>query len=163
MKTCRTIMLGAAVTLWLFCKSSAAVVPAMVGPNPFSPQNSSASGQLEVFSALEGRSEGNNPSWHQHADYYLCDQQGRHLRHVDNTVGYYAQAPRVITLPPGKYLVKAPAKDALWLEVPVVIESGRITKVHLDGDWKLPADTSETKFVDAPAGYPVGWRAGDAQ
>jgi hypothetical protein len=112
---------------------------------------------LEVFSALSGRREGSNPTWYQHSDYYICNSQGKRLEHVDNANGYYAQSPRVISLPPGKYLVKARAKDTLRIDVPVVIKPGEITRVHLDGDWQPLSATPGTKLVEAPAGYPVGW------
>ena len=133
--------LGAALMILLMGCASTPVVLAPVGPNAPAPQSSTATGQLEVFSAWVGRSEGNNPSWYQHTDYYLCDQHGKELRRVNNTVGYYARAPRVITLPAGKYLVKALAKGGQWVEVPVVIGAGRITGVHLDNHWNLATAT----------------------
>lgn len=158
MKTSITIILGATVTALLAGHATAAMVLAPVGPNPFGLRNPAASGQLQVFSALEGHSEGNDPAWFQHTGYYLYNSHGRLLRHVDNTVGYYARAPRLISLPAGKYLVKAQAKDAFWLEAPVVIKPGQTTDIHLDGDWRLPASTPKADLVSAPAGYPVGWR-----
>jgi hypothetical protein len=158
MKTYLAMIVGAAfISLVVYNAAAAAALPT-VGPNPYGLRSQSVSGQLEVFSRLEGHSEGNNPPWYQHADYYICDQQGHELQHVDNTVGYYAQAPRVVTLSPGQYLIKSPAKNAFWLKVPVVIRPGRVTKVHLDGDWATPANTPDAKLVLAPSGYPVGWR-----
>jgi hypothetical protein len=153
------IILGAAVTALLLDHATAAVILAPVGPNPSGLRNPATTGQLEVFSALKWRTEGNNPPWHQHTGYYLYNEQGRELRRVDNTVGYYAQAPRIISLPAGRYLVKARAKSIFWLKVPVVIQPGAVTKVHLDGNWKPLANTSATEVVSAPAGYPVGWRS----
>lgn len=155
----KSILVLAAVggVLLLTGCSSTPVAFAPVGPNPAVVGTSGGSGQLEVFSALSGRSEGNNPTWYQHSDYYICNDQGQRLDHVDNAVGYYARAPRIVTLPPGKYFVKAHAKGALWTTVPVVIASGEITKVHLDGQWQPPASNAE--LVREPAGYPVGWRA----
>ena len=162
MKTYHAIILGAVFVSMVVGRALVATLPP-VGPNPFGLQNQSVSGQLEVFSSLEGHSEGNNPPWYQHADYYICDRQGHRLQHVDNTVGYYARAPRLVTLSPGEYLVESPAKDAFWVKVPVVVQAGRVTRVHLDGEWAMPANTPETKVVLAPAGYPVGWRVANAQ
>ena len=87
----------------------------------------------------------------------------RELERVGNTVGYYARAPRIITLRPGRYVVKTLAKDYVWMEVPVVIEPGRITRVHLDAAWRPPAPASKAELVCAPAGYPVGWRTDSAK
>ena len=115
---------------------------------------------LEVFSALTGRSEGDNPSWYQHSRYLVYNRLGKRLESVGNTVGYYAEMPRLISLPPGDYLVKAQAKGHWWVEVPVKIERGRTTRVHLDAAWQMPPGTSKSELVSIPAGYPIGWRAG---
>ncbi|MGD0613874.1 MAG: hypothetical protein ABSA69_00345, partial [Verrucomicrobiota bacterium] len=124
---------------------------------------SASTGQLQVFSALQGRSEGDDPAWFQHTGYTVCTPSGKTLLRVNNTAGYYEKAPRSITLPEGRYLVKAQAKDYLRVHVPVVIERGRITRVHLDDAWALPATSKETEVVSVPAGYPVGWSAGPAK
>jgi hypothetical protein len=150
-------LMGAAITILITGCSTTPVTLAPVGPNPAGLRTTSANGQLEVFSALSGRSEGNNPTWYQHSDYYLCDSHGQRLEHVNNTTGYYAQTPRLITLPSGKYIVETKAKDMLRAKVAVVIKAGKITRVHLDGNWQPLG--SKTEVVKAPAGYPVGWGA----
>lgn len=151
------IMMGAAVAIMATGCSTTPVAFAPIGPNPAGIQTTAANGQLAVFSALSGRAEGDNPIWYQHSDYYICDSHGRRLEHVENSTGHYAQSPRVISLPPGKYIVVARAKDVLKAKVPVVIKPGEITRVHLDGNWK-PLGEPPTDVVEAPAGYPVGWR-----
>ena len=163
MKTYQAIILGAVLSSLVAGRAVAATTLPPVGPNPLGSQSPSASGQLEVFSQLEGHSEGNNPPWYQHADYYICDRQGNKLQQVDNTVGYYARTPRLVTLPSGEYVIKSPAKDAFWVKIPVVIRAGYVTKVHLDGNWAVPASTPEAKVVLSPSGYPVGWRVANGQ
>ena len=153
------VSFGAGLALLLTGCTSTPVVLAPVGPSPAAIGRAGSNGQLVVYSAWQGRTEGNNPVWHQHSDYVLYDPQGRRLRYVDNTVGNYERTPRVVTLPAGKYFVKAQAEDYLGVKVPVVIEPGRTTRVHLDGDWKPPVATPTTELVSVPAGYPVGWRA----
>jgi len=146
------------VSLLVGC-SSTPVALAPVGPNPVGSESMAFKGELQVFSSLVGRSEGDNPTWNQHTDYYIYSSQGKLVKHVDNTIGYYASAPRLIALPAGSYLVKAQAEDYLSVDVPVVIERGRTTRVHLDDNWKLPADTPRRELVSMPNGNPVGWRA----
>jgi hypothetical protein len=153
-----SVVIGLAIFSMLLGCSTAPVVLSPVGPNPYGEERKPGNGQLEVFSAMVGRVEGNNPTWYQHTGYYLCDLAGKDLKHVDNTVGRYAESPRVISLPPGRYLVKAHAQGYLWAEVPVVIESGRITKVHLDGHWRPSPETQKTEIVSTAAGEAVGWR-----
>ena len=144
---------------WAGCASAPATL-SPVGPNPMEYSGPGSEGQLEVFSALSGHREGENPTWYRRTDYELCNAQGQRLQHVPNFVSHYSQAPQLILLPPGEYIVEARAKGILWVRVPVVIKAGARTSVHLDGAWQPSAEPSQ--LVSAPAGYPVGWRT-DAQ
>jgi len=152
-------LLGASLVALLVGCATTPVALAPVGPNPADAGGKAAKGGLQVFSRLVGRSEGNNPAWYQHTDYYIYDLHGKRVRHVDNTIGYYAKTPRRVTLPVGKYLVKAQANDYFWVSVPVTIERGQTTRVHLDDNWTPPADTPKTDLVSLPNGNPVGWQA----
>lgn len=151
------LIIGAALTAFLAGCSTPVVLPP-VGPNPTAFRTPAFNGQLEVFSALTPRTEGNNPTWYQHSDYYICNLQGKRLKSVFNITGYYEQSPRLITLPAGKYIVKARAKGILFVDIPVVIDAGQITRVHLDARWHPPVGTPQTELVNAPVGYPIGWR-----
>ena len=153
-----SVLVGAGLSSLLLGCSSMPVVVAPVGPNPAGVLSETKDGQLEVFSELIGRTEGDNPTWFQHTDYAVLNQAGQPVKHVRNTVGYYARRPSLVSLPPGKYEVRAEAMDHLCVEVPVVIQPGRITKVHLDGDWR-PADAHAMQVVSLPTGNPVGWAA----
>ena len=150
------VLIGAGMMTCLLGCSSTPVAVAPVGPNPAFAGKPAGDGQLEVYSAMRGHSEGNNPSWYQHTAYYLYDQNGKELRRVYNKVGHYEQRPQVIQLSPGKYLVKARAKDYAWVNVPVEIDPGKLTEVHLDDAWR-PADAPKNELVSLPAGNPVGW------
>jgi hypothetical protein len=151
------IILGAAGALALTGCATKQVSIAPVGPNPADAAGIAGNGQLEVYSALSGRSEGNNPTWRQHSGYHILNSHGRRMEHVMNAPGYYSTLPRLVTLPAGDYIVKARAKGAVWTMVPVVIKPDEITRVHLDGHWQPGASGAEV--VMAPEGYPVGWRA----
>jgi hypothetical protein len=151
------IILGAAAALVLTGCATTPVSMAPVGPNPAGVAFGTGDGQLEVFSALSGRTAGNDPTWRQHSDYFVLNSHGRRVKHVMNADGYYSNLPRVVALPAGEYVVNARAKGALWVTVPVVIKPNEITRVHLDGQWQPGAPGSEV--VMAPEGYPIGWRA----
>jgi hypothetical protein len=153
------LILGAGLVSVLVGCTSTPVALAPVGPNPAGVERPSSDGQLQVFTSLIGRSEGNNPVWYQHTSYYIDDLNGRLVKHVQNTTGRYAETPSRVLLPAGKYLVKAQANDYFWVNVPVTIERGRTTRIHLDDSWKLPAEASKTELVSLPNGNPVGWRA----
>ena len=138
---------------------------APVGPNPFAGRSpAGGTGHLQVFSSLAEESDDQNqgstdPVWFQHTDYAIYTAEGKLFEHVDNNIGHYAASPRLISLPAGNYTVRARETEGLLVNIPVVIERDRTTKVHLDEKWKLPADTQKTEVVSAPGGYPVGWRA----
>lgn len=152
-------LLGAGLVALLAGCSSTPVVLAPVGPNLMGFDGMASKGELQVFSRLTGRTEGDNPTWYQHTDYYIYDLHGKRLEHVDNAIGQYEEAPRRVALPAGRYFVKAQAKDYIWVDVPVKIEPGRTTRVHLDDSWRLPANTPKRELVRVPNGNPVGWRA----
>jgi hypothetical protein len=140
------------------------VVLAPVGPDPSGFENPSASGQLEVYSGLAMQSDNQNQGshdsvWYQHTDYAIYDLQGKMVRDVGNTIGHYEEAPRCMVLPAGKYVVQAQANDYLQVRVPVTIERGRTTTVHLDDNWNMPAGVPATALVSLPNGQAVGWRA----
>ncbi len=159
-----SITMAAAVALVAAGCSTAPVALAPVGPNPARTQRMSGTGELQVFSSLEEQSDNQNqasrdPVWYQHANYAVYDAQGHLVARVDNVTGHYSQAPRRVALPPGQYLVRAPARDYLQVAVPVTIERGRLTRVHLDHKWQLPPATPKTELVSTPNGEPVGWKA----
>jgi len=159
MKKSVYLLVGIGMVSWVLGCASTPLTVAPVGPNPSGTESAAAKGGLRVFSSLVGRSEGDNPPWYQHTDYSVYDLQGKLVKRVHNTVGHYAQAPRRVILPVGRYLVKAQANDYFRVSVPVTIKRGQTTSIHLDDNWKLPADTPRTELVSLPDGQPVGWQA----
>ena len=154
------LFLGAAAFSWLIvgCASHPVAV-SPVGPNPRGVETDSPEGRLDVFSAWRSHSEGDDPPWFQPTDYYVYDQHGQMVEHVGNSVGRYNSRPRTVMLPPGNYIVKAQAQEYFRVEIPVLIEAGRTTRVHLDDAWQPPADSPKNEFVSLPDGHPVGWGA----
>lgn len=167
MKINATFLLAGVIPLLASCASKQPIVLAPVGPRPsVLPSSAAGTGQLQVFSCRlrEGDDQnqggsGDSPFWYQHTDYNIYDAKAKLVKHVDNTVGHYETSPRLVSLPPGIYTVRAEAKGWLVVYVPVVIERGRTTRVHLDETWQPPTGTQETAVVSAPDGNPVGWRA----
>jgi hypothetical protein len=160
----RFLLLGV-IPLLASC-ASPPIALAPVGPGPFAGRSSSiGTGRLQVFSSLAEECDDQNqggsgasPIWYQHTDYNVYDAGGKLVKHVHNTVGHYSTSPRLISLRPGNYTVRARDKEWLSVNVPVVIERGRTTKIHLDENWEPPAGTRKTEIVSAPDGNPVGWR-----
>lgn len=153
------LLIGGSLAAALIAGCATPLALAPVGPNPNILPLASGTGRLEVFSALAGHAEGNDPTWFRHTDYYLCDARGKELRVVRDALGHYSQIPCQVTLPAGAYLIKACGKGILEADVPVVIKPGVTTEVHLDGEWQPPADAAPASLVSAPEGYFIGWRA----
>jgi len=128
-------------------------VLAPVGPNSAAPPEPEHMGVLQVYSArplavtdvnfeefFANDDFGGNefPVEPAHTDYTICKQDGQVLEHVRNARNLDDPQPALVTLPEGEYNIKAQAKDAnpgtFAVMVPVIIETGRATQVHLDGD-----------------------------
>jgi len=136
------------------------VLQTAVGPSPFETGTGSPEGRLAVYSALDtGFSSDPDASTH-HSDYRIYSADGKQLKYVHNWVGTFIEDPAVVSLAPGRYNVVARAAASGTVTVPIVIEAGKTTSVHLDGS-KL-ADgrkTSDSALVRLPDGWIVGWRA----
>jgi hypothetical protein len=154
-------MLLGVISLTASCATEV-VLSGRVGPSPYRAGTTAHTGCLQVFSGQEqiseGFDEGANPTYYEYSDYRVYDMGGRMVKYVSNSVGKYNPVPRLVSLPPGNYIVKARAKDYLVVRVPVVIQSGRTTRVHLNADWKPPAGVNANELVIEPNGNSVGWR-----
>jgi len=164
MKT-KLILMGAVLAAFVTGCATTRVALGPVGPNPDKTVVATSTGELQVFSRLAAQNDDQNqaseePIFYQHTDYAIYDLQGRLVKRVGNTIGHYAEAPRLVPLPAGQYLVKAQAADFYWVNVPVTIKPGETTSVHLDGKWTPPSYASNQEMVTLPNGQPVGWRAG---
>jgi hypothetical protein len=166
MKSINCLLGTLVISMFAGCASTP-VTLAPVGPNPLG-QSTPSRGALQVFSSLaeqnDDQSQGGDgsPVWYQHTPYKIYNLEGKLVKRVGNTIGHYEEAPERVALPAGRYLVVAQATDYFWVSVPVVIDRGRTTRVHLDDSWKLPSETPQTSVVSLPDGIPVGWRAGSA-
>jgi hypothetical protein len=163
MKIANKFLILGVFPLLMSCASQS-ISLAPVGPGPGAAGVSSGNlGYLRVFSqrepVREGVGWGANPTFYQHSDYNVYDRSGELVKHVDNATGHYATGPRLVSLPPGTYVVKARGKDYLAVNVPVAIEPGQTTSVHLDDRWEPVPDTPKNQLVITPSGSPVGWRA----
>jgi hypothetical protein len=169
MKSIRFFSVAAMLLSVAGCATPPVVVLAPVGPNPVGRESVASMGALQVFSSEDAQSDDQNqagdgePFWYQHSEYNIYDLHGKRVKHVYNVTGHYSETPERIALPAGRYLVQAQAKDYSPIEIPVTIERGRTTRVHLDDNWKPPADAPKRELVTMPNGNPVGWRVESAK
>src|SRR5207249_1321638 len=129
-----------------------------VGPAPFEQARNSPEGALVVHSAFNPGSTTDQDAYPHHSGYRIYFEDGKHLKSVNNWVATFSEEPAVVGLAPGRYKVVARATRFGTVTVPVVIEAGKTTAVHLD-ESQLPKrkDRASSDFVHLPNGFAVGW------
>jgi hypothetical protein len=130
-----------------------------VGPSHPRASRPGGKGGLIVYSASEvvDQAESFFPT---HSGYTIYLPDGQRLRKVDNRTGSFDQEPVTVTLPAGEYSLRARATNVGWVSVPVVIQAGRTTVVHLDGRRRASQGAaSADHWVRLPDGQIVGSRA----
>ena len=137
------------------------VLQTAVGPPPLALASRSAEGGLAVYSALDIGTPGEAEDVSYHSGYKIYSLDGKMFKYINNRVGpTYIEDPATVSLPPGRYNVVARASAFGIVTVPVVIEAGKTTFVHLNGsELTVGRQTSTSGFVRLPDGLIVGWRA----
>lgn len=121
-----------------------------VGPEPVESKAQTGDGILQVFSANEMALpratasdvfEKNEVKFDAaHTDYAIYDNNGKLVRKVINSKHRNDSSPALVKLGSGQYKVVAKAQtDNGWTitcTIPVVIEAGGKTVVHLEPDWR---------------------------
>jgi hypothetical protein len=149
----------AIVPLLVSC-APAPMTLAPVGPGAFAPPAfARGMGALQVYTEPEEYYE-DDMSYFPHTDYQLLTPDGKHLRRVWNHNTHEDETPAVVSLPPGRCVVRARAEFYGLVSVPVVVEPNKLTKVILQPGWSPGPNVSYSDLVQIPEGYFVGWRAG---
>jgi hypothetical protein len=181
-KIATTMAMGAMVVL-MGCASAAPKVAALgtVGSCSKVGAGLTGNGTLTVHSARripnldpkgnvqEWFPDGNYEALYElaHTDYRIYSADGQLFKQVRNARGMNDAKPTAVSLPPGAYTIEAEAErkgdlEALSVVVPVVIDPGLVTTVHLEPKWR-PRDARDSgdELVLLPDGRIIGWRARD--
>ena len=150
------------------------------GPSPTARADASDESALQVYSARErapidlnleeyrANDFGKNDGLFEtaHTGYSIYAPGGSLVQKVKNARDISDATPARVTLPPGQYTIKADAElpdgETFTVNLPVVIEPGKTTTVHLEPDWKpagKPANADS--LVRVYDGRILGWRAED--
>lgn len=153
----------AAVTAVLGASCASApptIVHEVAGP-AFAAINQEHNGFLAVYSATEWTTNDDGPAQLTYSAYQVDSIDGSLFKEVAN--GDWE--PTRVTLPKGTYTVMAWSDTAGEVSVPVTIETGRTTVLHLEQekDWKIPAGVRSADLVRLPNGQPIGFRARPAE
>jgi hypothetical protein len=147
------------------CAASDHSLPiACVGPAPDTAADRvAAKGMLMVYSAYTVTADFDRRDIHrpEYSDYRLLAADGTALQRVANTSGTILQRPKLVALPPGQYRVVACASGYGWVTVPVRIQAGQTTIVHLQGGvaWPGQPEFTSANAVRLPNGEIVGWKS----
>jgi hypothetical protein len=131
-----------------------------VGPITSSKSPRGGVGSLQVFTALTERNDAGIQ--YLYPQNYLIYQMNTPVKSVVNSA-LMSEQPSVVDLPPGEYVVRAPADGFGWVQVPVLIKAGYLTEVHLDRRWRPGDWRSATNLATMPDGSPMGAKPPESQ
>ena len=134
-----------------------------IGPAPHSGSAQVGQGALVVFSAFDPTPDWNHgPYRRRYTDYEIFSANGEHLiQAVPNNRETLLNSPPIVELASGAYHVRARANGYGQITVPVVIQAGQVTTVHLEGSvwWPRNSPIFASNPVRLPKGEIAGWRA----
>jgi len=153
------MLMGTAVIPLLTGCVSHRLALAAVGPDPNSQAASTAKGNLEVFTATQKSvrvdNDDNLPS-DLPTGYDIYDASGNSVRYVANHGSNMDEWPDRVSLPAGEYKIVAESTWCGLVTVPLAIQNGKTTTVHLDDNW-FPSSNMAQQLVFLPNGEAVGW------
>lgn len=177
MRNVSSIAVSTAVICLAGCASPSLItLSSPVGPAPTEPaKKASVGSSLQVYSAritvpidvnreefLWNNDFGRNDFLYgvMPSDYTICTRDDKVLERVHNAGKGNDPEPAVVPLPPGIYEVRAEARDFGLVTVPVVIETGKRTRVNLQrGHNPFVESVARTNAVFLGGYRIVGWQA----
>ena len=157
MKIKNVILICAGITLFMTGCISKPLALSPVGPGPISRNEFSSKGFLQVFSATETIDVDFHAYFNPHTGYDIEDESGKVVQFVPNRASDMDEWPDQVTLPAGNYHIMAESTCCGLTSVPVLIQKGNTTVVHLDRNWWPPSNTPTNQLVYLPDGEVVGW------
>jgi len=153
-----TYLLLGAIPFLASCASQP-IALAPVGPRPgeiagLPTQN----GHLQVFSETQEYID-DDVYYFPHSDYTIYTADGKRVKYVWNHQTREDDTPAMVTLPAGRFVVRAEATLYGAVSVPVVIRPDETTRVILQPGWKPTGQFAASDLVKLRDDYPVGWRA----
>jgi hypothetical protein len=99
-----------------------------------------------------------------HTDYAILGPDGTRIKRVRNSRGLNDEVPTAVILPAGSYTIVAQAEQAAGVNmevvIPVAIESGQATTVHLEPEWTPAGEAMDSeRLVRLADGRVLGCRA----
>jgi len=180
MKTMQCVAAASLVLGIVGCASAPRVaVQEPVGPCHRTTAQATAPGSLQVYTArvlagldinaqafLWNEDFGRNEFLYEpaHTDYAIYGPEGKLVEQVRNTGMRDVAVPTLVRLPAGLYTVEAEAEmegtRTMTVVIPVLIEAGQATTVHLEPNWARAGTFQELgNVVQLSDGRVIGCRA----
>jgi hypothetical protein len=156
-----SLLVAAALVAGCVSQQRGLVLDPIGPPNPQS-VGAGSNGTLVVFSAFDPHADFNDlPYLRHYTDYKITYQNHKLVETVHNANDTLLEGPKRVQLPVGAYFIVARANGYGVVTVPVIIQAGQITTVHLEGSpaWQNRAQLSQSNPVRLPDGQIAGWRA----
>lgn len=90
-------------------------------------------GSLQVYSATDALDDGGLP-YYPHSSYMVYTTDGKLFKNVENHPSNSDEAPEIVTLPMGSYVIEARSERDGYVRVRVVIKRGPLMVLDLDGE-----------------------------
>jgi hypothetical protein len=110
-------------------------------------------GSLQVYSATDAFDDGGLP-YYAHSSYVIYTTEGKLFKNVENHMSNSDEAPEIVTLPMGPYVIEARSDRDGYVRVRVVIKRGQMTVLDLDGE---QTDVQERPPVATYSRRVAGW------
>jgi hypothetical protein len=159
MKVKNIALIGAAIIPLLAGCALTPVTLDPVGPAPVKPAAYVPTGWLRVYTATDAHEIGDNTYYYTHTGYRIYNENGQLWRYIPNHTGDMDESVANVQIPEGSYRISAQSEAYNLVSVPITIEAGKTTDVHLETTWKVPSGVSTNDVVYLPDGYPVGWKS----
>ena len=160
MKIKNVALIGAGIIPLLTGCVSSPTALAPVGPDAISLAAPGSNGYLQVFSATQKSMPfaSDDPTYFElHTGYDINDAAGKSVKFVPNHASNMDEWPDEVRLTAGNYNIVAESTCCGIVTLPVSIQQGKTTVVHLDGNWWPPSKTATNELVFLPDGEAVGW------
>jgi hypothetical protein len=162
-KMANSLLISVSIMLLL---SSCALTPIAVDPVGPAPTGSkpvalnwTGQGWLRVYTATDIVPDGKTAFFYPHTGYEVYTESGKLLEYVPNHVEATDESATLLQIHAGRYRVLAQSERYNAVSVPVVIQPGKITEVHLGCHWLAPSNASTNEIAYLPDGRPIGWKS----
>lgn len=159
-------MKPSSTAIWLLALTSltaCAARPTLVVTDPVGPEVERISppatrGSLLVYSAERAATYAQS-EYPVHTAYTIYSLDNKMVRRVENLSGSFNQDPERVSLPEGRYRIKALNAGSGEVILTVVIVANKTTVVDLDGTAMPQSEAGRGQWVRLPNGHVVGWQA----